>query len=88
LDRALAERSLRITSAGDAPLAGTWDLAVDGKQGTFTPAQPWSAGAYVLHIASDLEDVAGNRIDRAFDADLSAPIEARPVQRRAFVVGK
>jgi hypothetical protein len=35
----------------------------------FTPEQPWKPGAYRLKVDTSLEDLAGNRIGRAFDVD-------------------
>ncbi len=35
----------------------------------FVPASAWKAGAYNLVVNTELEDLAGNRIGRAFDVD-------------------
>jgi hypothetical protein len=35
----------------------------------FVPELPWKAGAYNLVVNTELEDLAGNRIGRAFDVD-------------------
>jgi len=36
---------------------------------TFTPAEPWVAGQHNLLALAMLEDLAGNRIGRAFEVD-------------------
>jgi hypothetical protein len=36
----------------------------------FTPAAPWKPRAYRLQIDPALEDLAGNRVGRAFDVDV------------------
>ena len=36
----------------------------------FVPDQPWTAGQQSIEVGSALEDVAGNRLGRAFDVDL------------------
>jgi len=37
----------------------------------FTPSEPWKAGDYRLLVNASLEDISGNRINRAFDVDRS-----------------
>ena len=37
--------------------------------GRFTPRAPWRAGTYQLTALAMLEDLAGNRIGRAFEVD-------------------
>jgi hypothetical protein len=40
----------------------------------FTPDRPWQNSGYRLVIETNLEDLAGNRVGRAFDVDLSVPL--------------
>jgi hypothetical protein len=69
LDHGLLLRALGVSSAAGAPVEG--DAAIDpGETGwTFTPREPWKGGEYRLRILSFLEDLAGNRIGRAFEVD-------------------
>src|SRR5207247_4882147 len=54
----------------------------------FTPRSEWKAGDYVLEAESILEDLAGNRIGRAFEVDETGPQRDDPptVYRRPFKV--
>jgi len=45
---------------------------------TFTPKQPWRAGAYQLLALDTLEDVAGNQIGRAFEVDNFDTVDKSP----------
>jgi hypothetical protein len=41
----------------------------------FKPDQAWSPGDYKLEIVSTLEDLAGNKIGKAFDVDVFEQVE-------------
>jgi hypothetical protein len=64
MDQALLLRLITIPGVGGS-------VATDREetQWRFTPDQPWMAGDYHLVVDVRLEDLAGNRIDRVFDAD-------------------
>jgi hypothetical protein len=60
-------------------------ITVDGVRGSieigegetewrFTPDRPWQNSGHRLVIETNLEDLAGNRIGRAFGVDLSVPL--------------
>ena len=36
---------------------------------SFQPSRPWLPGTYTIEVSPLLEDVAGNRVNRAFDVD-------------------
>jgi hypothetical protein len=66
LDYALLQRTLGvIDSAG--PVPGIIALAHQERDWIFTPVRPWKTGEYRLAINTTLEDLAGNRVGRAFD---------------------
>lgn len=69
LDHALLHRALSVSDRGGARLAGEIRLQESETRWLFTPSAPWHAGEYELHAASTLEDVAGNRIGKAFEVD-------------------
>ena len=50
----------------------------------FTPARPWSAGAYRLVVHPELEDPAGNRVAQAFE-HASGPDPA-PAAALSFII--
>ena len=44
---------------------------------SLTPEAPWKAGEYCLMIGTELEDLAGNAINRPFEVDQTGPISRR-----------
>jgi len=64
-DRALLERLLRIEG-----VTGETTVAAGETEWRFTPAAPWRAGEYRVTIDTRLEDLAGNKVGRAFDVDV------------------
>lgn len=67
MDQATVQRLLWISDRSGDAVHGS--IASDGTMWTLTPEQAWSAGAYRLVVEPDLEDVAGNTIRSAFDAN-------------------
>jgi hypothetical protein len=69
LDHGLLLRALGVFAPGGKPLEGV--VTVGGSELTwaFTPAEPWKAGQHNLVAFAMLEDLAGNRIGRAFEVD-------------------
>ena len=66
MDYALLERLLTIPG-----VSGTVSIDREETRWTFTPNESWRPGKYELKVDLALEDLAGNRIDRAFDVDTS-----------------
>jgi hypothetical protein len=68
LDRGLLQRALGVERDG-ARLEG--EIAIDSGETrwSFTPRDPWRPGNYTLVALAFLEDIAGNRIGRAFEVD-------------------
>jgi hypothetical protein len=73
---------LTVVDAGGKAVAGVAAVGKDEKSWSFTPANPWQAGAYRVSVSPDLEDVAGNTPARPFDLDLRTP--RRPPQKLHF----
>lgn len=48
----------------------------------FVPREPWRAGDYHLVVLSILEDVAGNRVGRAFEVDMFDRVDSTVVPER------
>jgi hypothetical protein len=69
LDQGLLLRALGVLSPGGKPLEGQVVVSNHELTWSFTPAQPWKAGAYNIVALAMLEDLAGNRIGRAFEVD-------------------
>ena len=87
LDKALAERLIRVVDRAQAPLAGSAEASAGETVWTFRPKAPWAPGQYQLAIDPALEDPAGNRPDRLFDApEDSAANPGMKAFRRSFTI--
>ncbi len=66
LDHGLLTRAVGVRRNG-APVVG--DVRVDANETrwTMTPNEPWTPGSYTVIALAILEDLAGNRIGRAFE---------------------
>jgi hypothetical protein len=81
LDHALLERAIGVSDAA-GPVAGDVGIDAGERRWTFVPRDPWREGAYRLVVLPILEDLAGNRIGRAFEVrspgDAVPPEDTRP----------
>jgi hypothetical protein len=68
LDHGLLMRALGVRRDGQ-PVTGDVRIYEAERHWVFVPAQSWQAGRYELVALSFLEDLAGNRIGRAFEVD-------------------
>jgi hypothetical protein len=90
LDHGLLRRALGVARSG-VPLAG--DVSIEGAETRwrFIPRDPWVSGDYDLVALAFLEDLAGNRIGRAFEVDNfeRTDITTEPERRTlAFTIGR
>jgi hypothetical protein len=69
IDHGLLLRALGVQGADGRPLGGEIVVGRDEMTWTFTPKELWKAGAHHLVAFAMLEDLAGNRIGRAFEVD-------------------
>ncbi|MBY0493804.1 MAG: hypothetical protein K2Y23_06280 [Cyanobacteria bacterium] len=69
LDHGLLLRALGVVSPEGKPLPGEVVIGEQELTWSFTPKSPWAAGAYNIVAFAMLEDLAGNRIGRAFEVD-------------------
>jgi hypothetical protein len=69
LDHGLLLRAMGVQGADGAAIGG--DIIVGARElsWSFTPREAWSAGPHQLVALGMLEDLAGNRIGRAFEVD-------------------
>ena len=75
LDHALLQRTIAIEGTAGKPIAGEISIDDHERRWHFRPDEPWAAGPHELVIDTTLEDLAGNRIGRAFEVDELTPIE-------------
>jgi hypothetical protein len=70
-----------VLDAADRPVTGKVEV-IDGETGwRFTPTKAWATGDYRIRLAEELEDLAGNRPGRVFDAPAGTPVEETPAER-------
>lgn len=82
LDAALAARAISVRRDG-LVVPGETELEAAETRLAFHPKRPWTPGRYCLHADAILEDIAGNRIGRAFDIDRADPAQRDGVARDA-----
>ena len=88
LDHGLLLRALGVRHEG-RPVTGDARVESHETRWTVTPTRPWQPGRHELVALSILEDLAGNRIGRAFEADAigrAAPIDDETMTSIPFVV--
>ena len=66
LDRGLLLRAIGVRRNG-VPIVGEVRVDLDETRWTMTPSEPWRPGDHALVALGILEDLAGNRIGRAFE---------------------
>jgi hypothetical protein len=69
MDWAMLQRVFAV-QGNDGRVAGTATVGREETEWRFVPTTLWKPGAYQLVVDTSLEDLAGNRIGRAFDVDL------------------
>jgi hypothetical protein len=69
LDHGLLLRALGVQGADGRPIAGDITVGRGEAAWSFTPREFWKAGAHHIVALAMLEDLAGNRIGRAFEVD-------------------
>lgn len=77
LDSALLLRFVDVIDPKGKPVRGKASLDNEEKRWVFSPDMPWQAGQYSLEILASLEDLAGNKVGRAFDVDRFEQVEQR-----------
>jgi hypothetical protein len=73
-DRAMLHRVIVVRDSANNLVWGEIQVDEYETRWLLTPAAAWSAGDYTVEVQTDLEDLAGNSIARAFDVDLMQPI--------------
>lgn len=64
LDYAMLQHAIEV-----AGVKGSIELGPEEREWRLTPDSPWRASEYRLEVQTALEDLAGNRVGRAFDVD-------------------
>jgi hypothetical protein len=69
LDHGLLLRALGVQGADGVPIGGEITVGRHEVTWSFTPKEFWKAGPHNIVAFAMLEDLAGNRIGRAFEVD-------------------
>jgi hypothetical protein len=77
LDQALLARVIHVTTVVGKRIAGSIQIDEQETRWRFRPAQDWTAGEYLLDVATLLEDLAGNSLERPFEVDVFEKVEER-----------
>ena len=73
IDHALAQRLVSVDGPGGASVVVT-SWTVDAERTIhLVPRVPWAPGNYRVRVGAEIEDVAGNNLQRLFDVDLADP---------------
>ena len=83
LDHGLLQRALGVETRKGGAWPGDVIISPGETEWRFTPREPWRAGDYNLVVLSILEDVAGNRVGRAFEVDMWDRVDSTAVPERA-----
>lgn len=75
LDHALATKCLTLYNKKGKRVAGIATLKNKDKEWEFTPLDNWLANPYRIQIEAELEDLAGNNLNRLFDVNLTEKTE-------------
>ena len=90
MDSALAVRLIRVLDSGERQVAGSARLERYESRFSFLPSRAWLPGIYTIEVSPLLEDVAGNRVNRAFDVDPGERVttidDQEAITRLGFVV--
>jgi len=85
LDHGLLLRALGILGPNRRPLDGQVRVGTQELIWSFSPEEPWKAGAYNIVAFASLEDLAGNRIGRAFEVDQFDRADASSEPERTLI---
>jgi hypothetical protein len=80
LDYALLSRVIQVTTPTGNRVEGSIELDREETRWQFRPREPWRKGDYLIEVATLLEDLAGNSLDRPFEVDVFERVEEKVAQ--------
>lgn len=88
LDYFLLQETISVFDNNNEPVDGLIRVGDKETSFLFSPRKPWRPGRYHFRVASQLEDLAGNNLERLFDRDMLAPPVSREKNRgeREFII--
>jgi hypothetical protein len=72
MDPAGVEVGLAVRNHHGEGVEGAWLASDDGRSARFSPAEAWRESEITISLAPDLEDIAGNRLNAAFEIKRAA----------------
>jgi hypothetical protein len=72
LDQALLVDQLAVIDAAGNVVPGSAEIRNDETRWQFRPASAWKSGTYAIRVGTDIADLAGNLLGRAFEVDTAA----------------
>jgi hypothetical protein len=87
LDHALLARLLTVERTGGDRVGGEMKVAETGTACSFVPERIWETGTYALVAGRSLEDLAGNRLEGAFERRIGSRPSGHGEHRIPFAVG-
>jgi hypothetical protein len=80
LDYALLSRVIQVTTPAGVRVEGSIEVDREETRWQFRPQEPWRKGDYLIEVATLLEDLAGNSLDRPFEVDVFEKVEEKVAQ--------
>jgi hypothetical protein len=83
----LATNTIRIIDASKKNIDGRFEVNNNERELVFIPVAAWKPGENTLEAEARLEDLAGNNLNRLFDADLiQKQHDPKEVYKRSFEI--
>jgi hypothetical protein len=79
MDRLALEGAFAVTAADGSSVPFTQQVSESEQGVELTPRQPWRPELHRVDVATDLEDVAGNRVAHAFEQTRDAASLKQPI---------
>lgn len=83
MDHALLYSGFGILTQQEQALSGVVRTTAAETVWQWFPDNPWQAGSYILRVSTDVEDLAGNNLIRAFDRIYS--LGSRPTKDQSYL---
>jgi hypothetical protein len=90
LDYFLLGETIEIANEKNETISGEIKIGQQERIVFFIPDQPWQKGHYRIRVASHLEDLAGNNLNKPFDRDLKIQkaVSVHDFFEKEFVIDK
>jgi hypothetical protein len=90
MDLATALKAFSLWTAEEYLIKGDMEIGENESSWKFIPTNPWAPGEVQLRVESNLEDLAGNNLNRLFDRDIlnnESPVVDQEVHQIKVPIG-